>query len=316
MQGLKISIGRDTKSDWVIEPEYSGVSSNHLTITEQIDDSTHQTVCYLLEDHSTNGTYINTQFVHNGTYYVKQGDHITLGRQYELNWEKMMRFFATSKTQKKTDPLPAQNLLNEKKVKDSQETKPVQQFDSPDPIYDSPQPQNIISREETNGPQELHSTQPQRHGFVTFWLWLGIIGSAISIPFSIITYQSMSNLGYMGMQLINAGIDITPFSDTIVPHILILQIAATISGICMIVFYSRLLKWQKSAFWGLLITAVTVAVINIILMSLIQSDYELIGLTYSFNPTLQLIAPPLSMLILWAILQIKKDGISCWKQLN
>ena len=158
--------------------------------------------------------------------------------------------------------------------------------------------------------------EKQRHGFVTFWLWLGIIGSVISIPVSIVTYQNMTNLGNLGMQLIIAGVDITPFSEAIDSHVLIWQIVAAISGICMIVFYSKLLKWQKSGFWGLVITAVIVAVINVIMMNLIQQDYALVGLTYNINPIAQVIATPLSLLILWAILQIKKGDISCWKQLE
>lgn len=156
----------------------------------------------------------------------------------------------------------------------------------------------------------------QRHGFVTFWLWLGIIVNIISIPLSIISYQNYTNLGYLGMQLITAGVDIQPFSDAIGPHVLILQAVAAISGICMIVFYAQIKNWKKKGFWGLVITAIVVAIINIIVMNLIQKDYALIGLYINWNPVMQLIATPLSLLILWAILQIKKDGVSCWKQLE
>lgn len=158
--------------------------------------------------------------------------------------------------------------------------------------------------------------EKERNGFVTFGLWLGIIGSVISIPVSIVTYQNMTNLGYLGMELIIAGIDLTPFSDAIGPHVLIWQVVAAISGICMIVFYSKLLKWQKSGFWGLVVVAILVAVINVVMINLIKQDYALVGLSYNLNPIMQIIATPLSLLILWAVLQIKKEGISCWKQLE
>lgn len=158
--------------------------------------------------------------------------------------------------------------------------------------------------------------EKKRHGFVTFWLWMGIIGCCISIPSSIVTYQNMKNLGYVGMQLITAGIDITPFNDAIGTHVLILQAVAAISGICMIVFYAQLLKWKKSAFWSFVIVAVAVAIINVIMMHFVQQDYALIGMSYNLNPWMQVIATPLSLLILWAILQIKKDGVSCWSQLE
>lgn len=158
--------------------------------------------------------------------------------------------------------------------------------------------------------------EKKRHGFVTFWLWLGIIGNCISIPSSIVAYQSMKNLGYLGIQLVTAGVDITPFNEAIGIHIIILQVVAAIAGICMIVFYTQLLKWKKSAFWSIVIVALAVAIINIVIMHFIQQDYALIGLSYNLNPWMQIIATPLSLLILWAVLQIRKDGVSCWSQLD
>ncbi|MGM9831385.1 MAG: hypothetical protein ACI3Z5_05145 [Paludibacteraceae bacterium] len=160
--------------------------------------------------------------------------------------------------------------------------------------------------------------EKQRNRFVTFWLWFGIIVNAIVPLLSIVSYQSMTNLGVLGMQLTNAGVDLTPFRDAITPHVLIWQVVAAISGICMIVFYSQILKWRKIGFWGCVMTAVIVAIINVVMMNLIKQDYALVGLLYNFNlnPITQVIATSLSLLILWAILQIKKNGVSCWKQLE
>lgn len=158
--------------------------------------------------------------------------------------------------------------------------------------------------------------EKQRHGFVTFWLWLGIIVNVISIPLTIILYQRMSNLGYLGMQLIAAGIDIDPFSKAIGSHVLIMQIVAAIAGIALIVGYSLILKWKKSGFWLAVVVAVIVAVVNVIMFNLIKNDYLSIGLLLDFNPIVQLIATPISLIILWAVLQIKKNGVSCWKQLK
>lgn len=160
------------------------------------------------------------------------------------------------------------------------------------------------------------SPEKERHGFVTFWLWLCIIANIIMIPFSIISYQNLTNLGYYGMDLIASGIDLTPFSEAIHPHVLIMQIVAALSGIAMVVFYIQIKNWKKSGFWGLVITAVTVAIINTIMMNLIQKDYQLVGMYLNLNPIAQVIATPLSLLILWGILQIKKNGVSCWKLLE
>lgn len=156
----------------------------------------------------------------------------------------------------------------------------------------------------------------QRHKFISFWLWFCICANLISIISSVITYQNLGNLGYYGMQLINQGIDLEPFRNAIHPHILILQIVAAISGICMIISYAKLLKWKKSGFWILVITAIITAVINAIMMNCIKQDYALLGMSYNWNPIIQIVVTPISVFILWAILQIKQDGVSCWSNLE
>ncbi len=156
----------------------------------------------------------------------------------------------------------------------------------------------------------------ERHGFVIFWLWLGIVSSVLGIILNLFTYQNLTNLGYLGMDLVANGIDITPFSEAIHPHILIWQIVSVIGGICMIISYSLLLKWKKIGFWGAVVTAIILAIVNVIMINLVKQDYMLIGLSLDLNPIIQVIVTPISLIILWAILQIKKNGVSCWNLLE
>lgn len=162
---------------------------------------------------------------------------------------------------------------------------------------------------------EIEQTK-RRHGFVTFWLWLGIIVNIITIFTAIIAYQNFTNLGYVGMDLIASGVDINPFCDAINHHVFIMQIIAGASGVCLIAGYVLLLKWKKAGFWLLAITSVIVAGLNVLMMNFVKQDYALLGLNINWSPITQLIVTPISVLILWGILQIKKDGISCWKLLQ
>lgn len=166
---------------------------------------------------------------------------------------------------------------------------------------------------ETNVPNEQTK---QRHGFVTFWLWLGIIGSVISIPSSIFSYNQLTNLGYAGMQLINAGVDLGSFQFAIQIHTEMMMLIGAVSGILMIVFSLKILHWKKNGFWGMVITAGFTSILNMIVLYMIQNDYLQIGLTINLNPITTVIATPLCIFILWAILQIKKNGVSCWEQLD
>jgi len=278
MQGLQISVGRDPKCDWVVEPKYGGVSSRHLTITEQLDDKTRLPMCYLLEDYSTNGTFVNAQQVHNGTYYIRQGDHITLGREYELNWDKLMRYFTTSKTQKKVNEQPVEEKPNQPiENNDSQATELIGQFSSADPVYEKPISDYIPQSEPTDGIQvneEVVTEQAQRHGFITFWLILLIIGNSISI----IAALALGVFSYLS----------------------IFAIALNIVSIVSVVM---LLQWKKIGFWIFLGCQVLAAVLNATMQ-------------ISEIAILSAVGAVLGVAILWGILQIKKDGKSCWEQLN
>ena len=81
MERLKVLIGRSSQCDFTIEnPDQHGtVSSRHATISDTEIPNT-----YLFEDHSLNGSYINGQFLHNGSCNVKTTDHITLVKTYTL----------------------------------------------------------------------------------------------------------------------------------------------------------------------------------------------------------------------------------------
>lgn len=158
----------------------------------------------------------------------------------------------------------------------------------------------------------------KRHGFVTFWLWLEIVINIIAVPYSLMSYQSLKNLGLYGMQLISAGIDINPFVDTIGIYVLIMQATALMGATLLIIGYRKLLNWQKSGFWLNASTAVVSCIINIIMMHFIGQEYLKLGLLLFASRQLVMVAigVVISILIQWAILQIRKDGVSCWNQLK
>lgn len=111
MEKLKVLIGRSSQCDYTIEnPDQHGtVSGSHATISD-----TETPNVYLFEDHSTNGSYINGQYLHNGSCNVKTTDHITLGKTYTLPIADIVnRFLSTSKTtKKKPQPQPEKQVFN------------------------------------------------------------------------------------------------------------------------------------------------------------------------------------------------------------
>lgn len=80
-----ITVGRSPENTIIVSPNYTTVSGHHATITQANGQ-------LYLQDHSTNGTYINGQFVHNNQQIaITPNDTITLGREYHLDMSAVVR---------------------------------------------------------------------------------------------------------------------------------------------------------------------------------------------------------------------------------
>lgn len=96
----QITIGRNAQSNIVVDAQYNTVSGNHATIS--YDGST-----YTLQDHSTNGTYINGNRIHNASCQIRRGDHITLGSQYVLNINEVISLLGGGRATQRRVETPA-----------------------------------------------------------------------------------------------------------------------------------------------------------------------------------------------------------------
>lgn len=80
---MKITLGRNPNNTIVVDGRYDTVSSNHAEIEYTADGR------FLFIDHSTNGSMVNNQKVHNGSMYVSEGDRIYLANAYEVSWPEI-----------------------------------------------------------------------------------------------------------------------------------------------------------------------------------------------------------------------------------
>lgn len=133
------------------------------------------------------------------------------------------------------------------------------------------------------------TTSKKRNGFVTFWLWLGIIANVISPIYTTITYMG-----------------IVQYVDEYYVYGLIA--VAIISAVLLVSGYALLLRWRRKGFWLITWTAIIVTGINIILMHGIS--VPMISLiTTGFSAVF-------AVIILRLVLMLRKDGISCWSLLS
>jgi hypothetical protein len=82
----KVTIGRSKRSDIHIDQSWDTVSNDHAELMLEGDS-------LKFVDHSTNGTLINGQKVHNRAVEIFQGDRILLAGVYELNWNVINNYF-------------------------------------------------------------------------------------------------------------------------------------------------------------------------------------------------------------------------------
>lgn len=86
MDKNRISIGRDSRCDVCIDERWDTVSNQHATIEKQEG-------ALLFYDHSSNGTIINGQKIHNTHVGIYPGDKILLAGVYKLDWGVISNYF-------------------------------------------------------------------------------------------------------------------------------------------------------------------------------------------------------------------------------
>lgn len=127
-----ITIGRHPDNDITVDAKYSTVSGRHATITRSGNS-------YVFEDHSTNGSYINEQKVHNTTATLRHGDTIRLSTGYLLDWRQIDALMADERAtvdNRATQMMPQSEpepVRRERKVV----KEPIPEYRNAEPSYSS-----------------------------------------------------------------------------------------------------------------------------------------------------------------------------------
>ena len=117
----------------------------------------------------------------------------------------------------------------------------------------------------------------QRHGCVTFWLWLVLL----------------VNLGSVLMQVVN----LFDPEETVYPVWTVVLLVLLAS--CNVVASLLLMRWRKLGFYLFVASALAELVVGLLLLDL----HPVQSVTLLFN-----------IAIWWAVLQIRSDGRSAWSQ--
>lgn len=121
----------------------------------------------------------------------------------------------------------------------------------------------------------------QRHGCVTAWLVLMIIANSLTAMIYFFSSEMITK---------NLSMDV---SNSMI-------ILLGIICIANVIFSVMLFQWKKLGFWGFIITSIGAFIVNLSIgLGIVQSLFGLVGIA-----------------ILYGVLQIKKDNIPAWDNLE
>ncbi len=120
-----------------------------------------------------------------------------------------------------------------------------------------------------------------RHGFVTFWLWWGVIANGLS-------FLSLCLLLFSSQGLLSA-----------TPEPIWLRLIWIVLSAAMLMGHWMLLIWKQDGFYVILLAQSVSIILDLALSASITSLLPVVGL-----------------IILYSVLKIKKNGISYWEAME
>ena len=142
-----------------------------------------------------------------------------------------------------------------------------------------------------------------RNGFITFWLWFMIIANLFSAILLIRNFVASFDFLFGDFKILT----------------IISVISGVFGSLCYIISAAKLLNWKKSGFRLMMVVAIILMGVNTAVFFLLDkaaSDAGIGGVSFGPNTLYTIAGGILSLIVLRAILGIKKDGVSCWSQLE
>ena len=166
---------------------------------------------------------------------------------------------------------------------------------------------------ETNN--TLEPSKP-RNAFVTIVIVVGIILACFLAIFSLLNSWSMFGYAEWEFQPFFSREGVKDLYHSVHNYLLLEMLVAIVSTACVIFFLVKLLQGKRYGFWGFAITSVVATTVRVVLASLIVNAFREIEVELPHNIPVQFAWTLATIAILYAVLQIKKDGVSWWRRLE
>ena len=163
---------------------------------------------------------------------------------------------------------------------------------------------------------EIKEQPKSRHPLVTIVI---VAGMALTLIINVLTLLNCwSMIGYAQWEFgaFTHDPDIQEAHRTVFFVLLAQMLVAIVSAVFIMVFYAKLLEWKKRGFWGFMIASVVAATANVIMSGYITKAFSKIDVDIPNNILFQITWMLATIGILYAVLRIRGNGVSCWEQLE
>lgn len=166
---------------------------------------------------------------------------------------------------------------------------------------------------------ETYNTSDQtnsRHAFITIFIAVEIILAFILVIFSLLNSWSMFGYADWEFQPFLSREGVTELFHSVKKYLLWEMLVAIIATACVIFFLVKLLQGKRYGFWGFVVTSIAATSVQVVLANLIVNAFREIEVEIPHNIPIQIAWTLATIAILYAVLQIRKDGVSWWRRLE
>lgn len=161
------------------------------------------------------------------------------------------------------------------------------------------------------------TVQPKdRHALVTIVIVTGMLLTLIINALTVLNCWSMIGYAQWEFGAFSHDPDIQEVRRVVFNVLLVQMLVVIVSTVFIMLFYAKLLGWKKWGFWGYAITSAVTTAATIVMSSYITKAFSKINVDVPNNNLVQIVWTLAAIAILFAVLQIKKNGVRCWEQLE
>ena len=157
---------------------------------------------------------------------------------------------------------------------------------------------------------------PPINTFVTIVIVMGIILACILLFLSLPNSWSMFGYADWEFQPFFSREGIKDLYHSLHNYLLLEMLVAIVATACIIFFLVKLLQGKRYGFWGFAVTSIVATAVQVILGRLIVNAFREIEVELPHNIPIQFGWTLATIAILYAVLQIKKEGVSWWMRLE